>query len=208
MVRAGGEAGGLALGEKGIAGGFGTGEELADGGFVGGCDSGAEGGEVGGEGVEGGEEGGFVSKEDVGPHGGVGGGDAGGVEEAASDGLEHFGVGGGSVDEGEGEGVGEVANGGDPLVVHLCGEGDDAHAEGLPEGLDLVEGGGIGGGGLLRGVDGGVVRSAEEADGIFVEVVAGRVGAGLFAAGHGVGADEMDGFGEEVGGPLEDVGLG
>ena len=94
--------------------------------------------------AHGGEDGGVILGDDAGPEGGVTGGDAGGVAEAVAGAAEDGGV----VHEGgEGGDAGhelrEVGDAGDFLVVAFRGHGgEDAAADGLPEGGEAFEVGG------------------------------------------------------------------
>ena len=136
-----------------------------------------------------------VGHEDIAPDTDGAGGDTGGIEEAFAAEEQFPRVAG--ADEGGGEGVGEVADAGEDAVVPGGRHGGESQAEGLPElaqALEVVLGGACGGG--------------KDAVGVVEEVGAGEVEASLFGAGHGVGADEVDPFGQVLPGPADGKHLG
>ena len=172
------------LHEQSVAGLFGLVEEFADGGGVGGGESGFHFGEDGLETVEGGEEFVAVGEENILPHGGVAGGDAGGIEETA--GHQRRGLGGKRFDQGGGDEVRQVAGLGQKAVVGGGVEAARAGAEGLPELLGAGEGGFVA---LRRGGD------DDQSPG--VKVVVGGTDAAGFAPGQGVRSDEAAAGGDE-----------
>src|SRR2546423_1225347 len=136
-----------------------------------------------------------VIEEDVAPEAGVAAGDSGDVEKAfAAQGKRGIFL---HRHQSGRERVGKVADIGQPAIVIGRREPGGSHAEGLPEGFDLLKRARVGSESWRR-----------DAGGLFKEVGTGELHAPLLAAGHGMAADKVRVSREKFFGRLDDAALG
>ncbi len=169
---------------------FAAGELLAQGGPVGLLEGVSEAGQFALVAFEGDEHSGAVLLENLNPHCGVAGGDAGGVAQAVAGEVSPLAVflGKGAC-EGGGEGLRQVADVGDDFVVFFGGDVDDRAAKSAPKLLDGV-----------NGVGGRASGWGDKADPALEKGVGAVLPPRFLATGHGVGSDKNGAGGARVNG--------